>query len=88
MNSEQPGCGAGEGGEEREQGASAAGFVPDDENGGAEECGDGVQVGSENVWDLAQQHVADHPAAHAGDGSQDDGLNRSEMVIEARRWRR
>ena len=69
MNSEEPGGGAGEGRQEWEQGASAAGFVPDDENGGAEQGGDGVQIGSKNVWDLAQQHVSDQSAAYAGGGS-------------------
>ena len=33
MNSEEPSCCAGEGREEWEQGASAAGLVPDDEDG-------------------------------------------------------
>jgi hypothetical protein len=59
MNSDQPGRDADPDGQERKEGAAAARLMTEDEYGRAEQCGDGVEVGAQDVRNLAQQQIAD-----------------------------
>lgn len=53
-----------------------------DNDRGAEQRGNGVEIGPQDVGDLAEQEVADNPAADAGDRSKDGGLDWSEVVVK------
>ena len=63
-------------------GAGAAGVVGDGDDAGAGERGDRVELVAQHGRDLAQQHVAQHAAADAGDGAEDGGLHGPEAEVE------
>jgi hypothetical protein len=62
--------GRGDGG----HGAVHAGSLGHDDHGGGDQGGDGVELAAQDHRDAGDQHVAQRPAAHPGDGAEDGRL--------------
>jgi hypothetical protein len=70
------------GGEHRKRWVAAATLLRDDEDAGAEQCGDRVEIVAQDGRNLTEQHVAQDAAADAGDGAEQDRLHRPHPEVE------